>query len=36
MKSLLIHSGRADIVEDEKQINEQIKDLKGFVFRKIK
>nr|DAW43551.1 MAG TPA: hypothetical protein [Caudoviricetes sp.] len=35
MKSLLIHIGRADIVEAEKQINEQIKDLKGFVSLKV-
>lgn len=35
MKSLLIHIGRADIVEAEKQINEQIKDLEGFVSLKV-
>lgn len=35
MKSLLIHIGHADIVEAEKQINEQIKDLKGFVSLKV-
>lgn len=35
MKSLLIHIGRADIVEAERQINEQIKDLEGFVSLKI-
>lgn len=35
MKSLLIHIGRADIVEAERQINEQIKDLKGFVSLKV-
>lgn len=35
MKSILIHIGRADIVEAEKQINEQIKDLKGFVSLKV-
>lgn len=35
MKSLLIHIGRADIVEVEKKINEQIKDLKGFVSMKL-
>lgn len=35
MKSLLINIGHADIVETEKQINEQIKDLKGFVSIKV-
>jgi hypothetical protein len=35
MKSLLIHIGRADIVEAEKKINEQIKDLEGFVSLKV-